>query len=245
MKRPAIATLLLALAIPASAFGAGGLVQTLPKDGSWTKYYCEAESPQEKFTGTMVVKSVGRTVENGKPCRWIEFAMTRTDGGKERRRVTKLLIDEASLKPGSKKVPAIIRGWKKNAAESRVEELSERDKDPANINGATWFLFGGSRKTVKTLKQAKTIDFQKGQLKIAEGKSATLEIVPRTKNSKGNVKFQVEQSFWTHKSVPFATAASEWTITLKSGDKAASKMKMKLTAQEYGTGAKSALPEKN
>ena len=233
------------VASSSSASSAGGLLETLPKDGSWTKYYMEikSEKPMQTMTGTFIIRSVGSVTENGEKCRWIEMQMEGERNGKKQHSIFKILVKEKDFKPGSKSVLEIVRGWKQNKADGEVKELTDREKSP---DGEVAILFGGKRKDVKKLKTEKVIDYQKGKLKITTGTTGTLELKPAP-NTPADFKYTFVQSVWPHKNVPFGTAAMELQMEIKIKDMVVSKMKMTFTVQDHGTGgkqAKSALPDK-
>ena len=104
----------------------------------------------------------------------------------------------------------------------------------------------GKLKNVKKLKGEKVIDYQKGQIKVASGTQGTLDIKPPG-NPNVNVKFKYEvtQSVWTHKKVPFGLAEMQLAMKISIGDNPPMETKMKFTLQDHGTGAKSALPDQN
>jgi hypothetical protein len=242
-KLAALSIAVFAVSGPA-AFAGGGLLQSLPKDGTWTKYYMEMkqEAPATKeVIGEFTLKSVGSVTENGKKCRWIEIEMKAEEGGKKRHSIMKFLVNEKHLKPGSKEAPEVVRGWNRQDTGSEVKELSEMEKNP---NGMMSIFFGGHRKDVKTLKDAKVVDYQKGKLKITDGTSGKLEM-DLGPNAPQGFKYDVTQSLWSHKSVPFGTAAMELKMLIKRKEMVVANMTMKFTVQDHGTGAKSALPDKN
>ncbi|MFQ5733332.1 MAG: hypothetical protein ACE5KM_15430 [Planctomycetaceae bacterium] len=233
------------VASTSSASAAGGLFQTLPKDGTWTRYYMEmkSERPMQMMTGTFTLRSVGSVTENGEKCRWVEMQMEGERDGKKEKGAFKFLVKEKDFKPGSKSVPEIVRGWIQNKADGEVKELTDQEKSP---DGMMVIFFGGHRKDVKKLKKEKVIDYQKGQLKITTGTTGTLELKPAP-NAPAGFKYTVTQSVWPHKNVPFGTAAMEVQMEIKIKDMIASKMKMTFSVQDHGTGgeqAKSALPDK-
>ena len=61
-----------------------GFIQRLPKDGSWAKYK-EGES---EGSGTLTLRMVGTTTEDGQKCRWLEIESAEENG--ETTRVTKI-----------------------------------------------------------------------------------------------------------------------------------------------------------
>src|SRR5687768_10209391 len=80
---------------------ADGLLQHLPQDGAWALYDMETtmERPngsKKMSTGYLKVSSVGKTSENGQPCRWIEVEQTwkNDPSGAEGKEIFKLLVPE-------------------------------------------------------------------------------------------------------------------------------------------------------
>jgi hypothetical protein len=238
-----LAAFVAVLAVTGSASAGGGLLQSLPKDGTWTKYYMEmkSETPgMKEMSGEFTIKSVGAATEDGKTCRWIEIEMTGEEGGKKKHHVMKFLINEKYFKPGSKAAPEILRGWTRQDTGSEIKELSDMEKNP---RGMMSMFFGGNRKDVKKLKDAKLVDYQKGKLKITDGTSAKLDL-DAGPNAPPEMKYDVTQSLWSHKTVPFGTAAMELHMIIKIKDNVAANMKMKFTVLDHGTGAKSVLADK-
>lgn len=226
----------------ASVADAGGLIQRIPKDGSWVKYYMDMKSDgprKQEMNATMTLRAVGSVTENGEKCRWVELQMQGEENGKKRNMIMKFLIREKELKPGAKTTPRIIRGWKKQD-DKAVTEISDREK--ADQTGIAIF-FGGA-KDAKTVKEAKTIDYQKGQLKIASATRGKPAFNVPGDNAPPGLKYDATQTVWTHKDVPFGTAALEMTMKISFKGNPGSTMKMTFTVQDHGTGAKSALPDK-
>jgi len=241
--RPALFSTMAAIVLTlSSSIQAGGLIERLPKDGSWTKFNLEflVEIPQNmNQTGTLTVRSVGRVTEKGKKYRWVEIEFQLERNGKKEKKVIKLLVAEKDIMPGAKKSPEILRGWKKNADRDPVE-LTDAEKQSS---GEAAFFLSGPLKNQKTLKKKQVIDFQKGRLKIPSGITGKADFKIGS-NGPAGVKSDITQSIWTHKSVPFGTAMliMKMEVTLK--DQLAIKAIMTFTVQDYGTGAKSVLPDK-
>jgi len=224
----------------------GGLFRKLPKDGSWVRYFMEmkAETPQtQSMSGTFTIRSVGQADENGQKCRWLEVEMQGEQNGKKQYTVLKFLVNEKGFKPGSKEPIEIVRGWKKNQADGEVKQLSANETDP---QGMMSMFFGGQRKEVKTLKSEKVVDYQKGRLKIGSGTVGKMDLKPPA-NTPADFKYNVIQTVWPHKTIPFGTAAMELRMEFESKKKVVFKSKMTFNVEDYGVGgkdAKSALPDK-
>jgi hypothetical protein len=235
----------LALASMANvAHSAGGLIQKLPKDGEWVSYYFEmkgkARQQEQTMTGTFTIKSVGSVMENGEKCRWIEIEMKGEEGGKKRSHLSKILVREKDFAPGSKNLGRIVRGWKRSSAKAQLKELTENEKSGS---GDMAMLIGGKLSDEKVLKTKKVVDYQKGQLKIAQGTTGKFEMKMPGKVPK-DFKYDMTQSVWPHKNVPFGIAVLEINMKLTVKEMVVMNMKMTFTLQNQGVGAKSQLPDK-
>ncbi len=250
MKRYSSAILMVAVLIVSSSSmaHARGFVQSLPKDGAWTTFHMEMTNDgqaDQNMTGTFTVRSVGVVTENNEKCRWIELQSEGELNGVKQASIMKFLVREKDLKTGAKTPMRIIRGWQKNQAMGEVRELTDEEKKP---NGMVTMFFGGKLKDSKKLAGEKVIDYQKGQIKVASGTKGNLEVkLPGSAtNSVGNnVKFEVTQSVWAHKKIPFGLAEMKLVMKMSIGGNQMMEMNMTFTLQDHGTGAKSALPDKN
>lgn len=242
MNRLPIASLLALLSV-ASTAQAGGLIHTLPADGSWVKYSMSMKNvgaTMIEASGTLTVRTVGTVTENGEKCRWIELESLTTQDGKQKSGVMKLLIREKDFAADAIAAPTILRGWKKSS-EKAIAGIDENDK--AEKSSSTMF-FGKAGTNVKPLKQEKIIDHQKGKLTIASGLTGELKFDPTGGKKLKGIEFNTIQSHWTHKSLPFGTGAMELVMKVNFNGATVSTMTMKFTMLDYGTGAKSVLPDK-
>lgn len=247
MKRFLSAAVLAAgIALFASASAqAAAIIQSLPKDGSWAKFHLEITNDRQanqNMLGTMTIRSVGTVMENGEKCRWLEMQMEGEQDGKKQKNVMKFLVRERDLKAGAKGNVSILRGWQKNSLQGDVKELSHDEKAP---NGPLSIFFGRTVKSSEKLKKEKVIDYQKGRLRIAEGTKSKLDFAPPgNPNVNLKIKYDVTLTTWPHKSIPFGTAAAGISMQVIVNNNVSLTTTMKLTMEDYGTGAKSALPDK-
>lgn len=246
MKRPAMAAVLL-VAASTTVASAGGFVQSLPEDGSWVKYAVETKSEvgPQAGNGTMMLRSVGTATENGEKCRWIEVEFNGEQNGRKQRTILKFLAPEKDLKAGAKGPTQVLRGWQKSRfgdTERETKPLSEEEK---SSNGPIAMFLGGKQAKPATVKEAKTIDYQKGRLKIESAESRELNLKPGGPDAPPDYKFAATQTVWKHKGVPFGTAAMRLQVEVRRKDKVIQKMTMTFEVLNHGKDAKSALPEKN
>ena len=101
----------------------GGLVLTLPKDGTWVCY--EEDSAFDLPNGVggvtkgfLTISSVGEVTEKGEQCRWIEvrshkifYSTSDDDPSGDLLAVWKFLIPEKFLRTGDEPLNHIVRAW--------------------------------------------------------------------------------------------------------------------------------------
>lgn len=229
-----------------SAFAGGGFLQTLPKDGTWVTYNMEMkaeEGPMQEMSGTMKLKSVGTVKEKGKTYRWLEIEMRGEQNGMKQHTILKALIGEKELKPGAKGELEILRGWQQNTRGDTKMDPKELSAAELGGRGPLAMFFGTRLKDQKTVKQTKTIAYQKGELKIASAVAGDVQI-ELNENAPKDFKQSMRQTIWKHKSIPTGTAAIEMQMEISRQDKLLAKFKMVFNVQDFGKDAKSALPDK-
>ena len=100
--------------------------ETLPKDGTWARYYVlnTDEAGVEK-SGHQPIRFVGTVTENGEKLRWIEFVDTTSDessvGGKPKTNtdVHSFLIPEKALRASTNPIRLFVRGWSSDRGKPR------------------------------------------------------------------------------------------------------------------------------
>lgn len=228
------------LSLTVSTAHANGLIQKLPKDGSWARYHMtiKDEMPEARErTATMTIRSVGVVTEKGERCRWIEFEVRSQDDAEGVDHLYKDLIPEKDLQPDSSSSTGVLRGWHRDD-KGEVRELREPEKSP---NGMLAMLLPGSRKAAKKLDEKKTVDYQQGRLECTSRLTGTLK--PSEPGAAG-VDIAVVYSVWLHEKIPFGVATATYEMTAKRGDEVLGTGTVTFTLDAFGTGAKSALPDK-
>jgi hypothetical protein len=201
----------------------------LPEDGSWVKYQMEAsferDGTQLSTTGSLTLRSVGRTQENGVDCRWIEIERT-FRRNTEFIIVTKLLIPEKHLKKGESPVEHVVRGWVR-FADSEPREIDSSSR----VGSAALFLSGPLNETKKLDKEE--IDSKLGKL-ACEGVSGKTEYMGRFGTTRASMQLRLNEK------APFGVVqARVESETERDGQVRRSTTTYKLA--EVGTGATSAL----
>lgn len=237
---------MLAVVVASQAALAGGFVQKLPKDGTWVEYNIEAKGDAGgtaiEMSGTMKLKSVGTVTENGEKYRWIEIDSQMEVMGMKQRSVMKALAREKDFKADAKGPVKILRGWQQNQRGDTKMEAKKLTDEELSPTGQMSFLFGPKLKREKTIKSKKTIEYQKGKLEIATASTGEMEI-KTSPNAPAEFKQKGKLTIWMHKAVPTGTAAMQMQMETLRKEMKISNMKMTISVQDYGKGAKSALPE--
>jgi len=250
MRMPAMRMLspclaLLVLAPVAATARADGMVYQLPEDGTWAEFKSRGEmtvmEKDQSVTGTIRIASVGRTVEQGAPCRWIEVKLDMKRGDNDEVSIiSKVLVPEKFLVAGEKSLQHAVRAIIKEG-ESEPKEVD----DPENFDhGPLPLILADPLKKSKEL-EAREIKSKLGKLSC-KGVGGRLSFKPQ--HSDGiTVRVQTR----LHPDAPFGVVSSRWTIEEqakgdgKDPDKEGPRMKMTWTStlSDFGTGATSELPD--
>lgn len=229
----------------------------LPKDGAWARYYVVTKTDGEERSWKRTIRFVGTVTENGEKHRWVEFADLSTqqsESAKPRhiRDVHKLLIPEKALRESTNPIRHAVRGWSlygsSGQGPAKIAELERRRQVFDWSYGPPLTFLPASRKRATSTKNSKTIDYQKGQLKISNGAKGRHTAIYRATTAPVVYTWKTDYERWRHKSIPLGTAALKLTTSFyrKSGKE--KPVLVRKYAEEYvieawGTDAKSALPK--
>lgn len=184
--RSQVVVLALLLVEPLSLARGDGLFYQLPKDGSWALYSLRLRGAMSAgvdpvdLNGTLRIASVGRVVEAGLPCRWIESKIDVKIGsgnqGIHTCQLYKLLIPEKYLAFGQSPLDHVVRGWLQY---EDYEPAETKSLDELGSDGWLEVVLSGPWKNVKRLNPV-DIGSKLGTLSC-EGVEGTLEVL----NKKG------------------------------------------------------------
>lgn len=212
---------------PMSAFAAG-LLEQLPDDGIWVKYHVRAKSERSgERAFELTLRLVGTVRERGQTWRWIEEDWHPQGDCRNCEFTVKTLMAEP--RPG--KPLEIARGWQK--ARGGVEPISKSD---ALSTLRQWLPI--ERTDFESADEPWTVDYQRGRLRG--------RLIQRGRISlQTPAKCEVVRTYQPHPDVPFGFAAVRQRITYYSRDGSAfDRQEMDYTLIDYGTGAKSELPDR-
>lgn len=222
---------------------AGGLIQELPQDGSWVKYHLVQTQTREgggldERSASVTISSVGQTVVNGQPCRWIEIYCPEYPLAERKpRTIGKVLVPEAHLGRGRQTSEHALRGWEQ--VDDYVEEIRKEELRSMRGLGLTSFLLFSPDALVppQPLKKPRTIKYQDGELTCGGIKGAGETALGDSGAA------EVTYRIWTHKNVPFGVAAM--TVEFRKDGNDAEVTTHEFVLTDFGTGAKTKLSMQN
>jgi hypothetical protein len=215
-----------------AASRADGLVYQLPKDGTWAQYDLTFKATRgdqaREVTGTVRVASVGKAMEDGKDCRWIEFRLDlEPPDGNNRTILGKVLVPEEHLQAGKSPIDHIVRGWVKLPDSDEAVKLSDENRGPLPI-----FLAGPGKDHQKL--EAATIPNEKlGELK-AGGARGTIEYQENGRSLAADYETR------THEKSSFGVVTAKFDV--RGADQTDSFGTATLTLSDMGESALSDLP---
>lgn len=232
----AAAALLALAALPACG---DGLLFQLPEDGTWAQYdydlSVKVNGGREQAEGLIRLASVGRVTEKGQPCRWIEFRIEMKPEKEElETAIMKLLVPERHLKKGENPLDHVVRGWVRSDEDKPPKEL----EDPGKLLRRLPYLsvLGKPLENQREL-AATTVRSKLGSLSC-KGVEGTLEL-----RVDGNDRLRMKAEQRLHSKAPFGVVDSHGNFEFLSGGQVAAKASFDLKLADFGTGAKSEMPE--
>jgi len=234
----AIAILWAVVASVSSAW-ADGLILKLPADETWAVYKAEGyktsgDQSKEQVSGWFRISSVGKKMESGEPCRWIELENSyKTDAG-ERRWTEKLLIPEKYLTAGQAPAEHIVRGYFEFdhlPMEGKPALLPKLDGKP-HTRGAAYYLCGPIAGAEELPPAAVTCKLGEP---LCPGRKGTYLVKLQNGPQTAEVSCAIEVR--THDDAPFGVVMFQHSITGPDGREAM----MKLVLDDFGPTARSRL----
>jgi hypothetical protein len=230
----------------------------LPEPGSWVRYYVIATGPNitGESTSTLTLKFLDRVQEQGRDCRWIELddEPTSTDEGRSRS-VHKLLLPEEALLRETNPCRVGIRGWQQyGQAPPQPVETRFKGKafDMQDIyTGPLLVFLPGSRAKLRRLDESATVEFQRGRLEQAVVFEGQHKAGYNSTISDYRFDYTVECRVELHDDLPCGIAAGKmkwiWSAVKPDGtvEQTQERGQSELVLQDFGVGAKSALPDSN
>lgn len=233
------AVMVVACLSAASLAQAEGVIQRVPEDGTWVRYHVAWKISgdlvnQRQGTGTWTIRLVGTRTVNDIRCRWIEFEeRLSVDGASDAGEPTveKFLVPEHSLQPGGNPLNDVIRFW-----------VGSKDGTPEKLEGP-WSgiaesVFLPASKRMEQGLEPRIVEYQRGKLETGPGLIEQAHPTDR----RGR-QATIDYHLWKHPEVPIGTAAARIELTIPIDAELRWRWVRELTVLDFGTGAKSSLPE--
>ncbi len=227
--------MLLAVASPTSR--AEGLLYQLPEDGSWARYEMQGTGigadgqVRTTVAGTITLGSVGRMTSNGQDCRWLEIATTTTLGDQQFNEVYKLLIPEKRLKQGENPLDHVLKAWRKDA---RVSDGVPQQLDLAAVRSLDELLRGPAPDVTKLSAEPTESKLGKQPCEGFKGR----EVVKA-----GSVETEFSYEVRIHRDSPFGVVTFRYEKARQRDGQSLGARRGAFKLADFGTGAKSALPD--
>jgi hypothetical protein len=213
------------VAIPTTGH-AGGLINSLPADGSWVvlkaKSELDLQGNLQSFERELKIASVGKQDVEGEPGRWIELS-TEFFG---RKVLAKLLIAEKHLKGDKNPFDHVAKAWARGP-EGEVIELPD-----ARLRQIMIFALGVPHFDKSEKKEKEKIKTQLGEYECEHLKGQSETDGPMDQK----IKFDGE--IWTNDKVPFGLVKAK-----VKGDIGLGTIETEMEATQSGKDAKSELPD--
>ena len=222
----AVVCAVLAIVTVPSAAQAGGLINSLPADGSWVVFKAKSEldlqGNLQSFDRELKIASVGKQEVDGEPARWIELS-TEFFG---RKVLAKLLIAEKYLKADQNPFDHIAKAWGRGP-EGEVVELSD-----ARLRQIIIFALGVPNFEKPEKKEKEKIKTQLGEYECEHLKGESEMDGPMDQK----IKFGGE--LWINDKVPFGLVKAKIKGELGVGS-----IETEMEASQSGKDAKTELPD--
>jgi hypothetical protein len=205
------------------------LIQTLPKDGTWTEFNVNLKLNGQEFVPNWTLRSVGQTFHGGKQCRFLEMEQS-SDVPQFPKTTWRVLVPEDEFGEGKDPISKAVKVWIKQGDNEPEALESIALRDPVFA-----MLLAGPKQNVKTEDAKEKINWQQGDLECAV-------ISGHHEIELGASKFGMAHRIFRHKDVPFGLAGMTQEIKLDfAGQNQSAKVKMSL--RDHGKDAKAKLPD--
>ena len=217
------------------------------------RYFVTAKSdPQPEMTYKTTYSLVGTSTENGGVCRWVEIQTTETRDGREVTDILKFLVPEKDLLEAERPLESLVRSWRR-FHNGHVEEmkfnvaLGERGLvGSADFYwGRDFALFPGPQKEGEVIRERRKIEYQRGRVEIDAGKAFRRVASRRALTTGEKQEWTDEFTVWNHPELAPAFGAARARVEYRRDEALIASGRSEFVLEEFGTDAKSALPDNN
>jgi hypothetical protein len=216
-----VSALLVLVIVSAGTARADGLLYKLPKDCIWARYQIDGLDKNvgqfdltSKVAGTVYIASVGQTIENDLPCRWIEVRIDLRFAVKIKNKMErmsksdlcKLLIPEKYLAKSQSPLDHVLRAWYR----SEADDSSDKMDNPRDGRTALPLILAGPLKHSERLGIA-NVESKLGK-RVCDGERGTIELTSTRGGALPNLRESYKVECRLHPDSPFGVVTSRWTL---------------------------------
>jgi hypothetical protein len=227
----------------------------LPDDGWWVRYFVtmRGNQPNDESTIKRTYALVGTAIENNQKCRWVEMKSVPVVDGKDLPGVVvKFLVPERELLNSGKPLESLVRCWKKDADGAVEAQKFNQPRGAGGFAGSADFWFGGDllflpgvQRNSKAVNEKNTVEYEHGRLEIAEARAFKYQASRPAPVDDRKQEFVFECTVWNHPAVAPGFAALRERVEYRISDTLVQAGSEEYVLQDFGTDAKSAMPEHN
>lgn len=231
---------LFCFALIASGASAGEEPAALPKDGTWIRYTVTSRKDAVEESRTYAL--VGTKIDSGRVCRWVEIRQVFASPQGERVVVLKFLVPEKDLLENDRPLEGLVRSWRKSDDEP-AEATRDAVLAPGYLFARMFMIFPGVQKKAQSIDEPRTVDYQTGQFKIPNGRSGQVVTTRKAATAAETQTLRQDFRVWFDPAVPLGPAEWQEDLTLLRDDNPSSPVQSTFVIQDFGTDAKTALPD--
>lgn len=227
----------------ATVAAAGEPAVVLPKDGEWSRFFFTSRHSTggDPITGTTTMQFVGTRVENGERCRWIELIDETVVDGRLARSVTRMLVPESDLREAKQPLAGCLRMWTKHNDEAPT--LYE-DLYKADLHYGRGFVWLPGVLSTEVESTPRVIEYQQGTWRAKECRHGRYKASYVAKTGDVKVTFDTEYRVWLHPESPFRMAAATLKTGVQRNGKTSSTLETEFVLEDFGSGAKGVLADR-
>lgn len=223
----------------------------LPADGSWVRYFVTMRraGTNDDIIIKLTYSLVGTSMENGDKCRWVEIKSIFPNNHTE---VFKFLISEKELLEGERPMNSLIRGWRKFDDEPAEEQKFNQGLGRRGFAGDADFYFGnymiifpGPQQKAKVIEEKRVIEYQQGRLELVDARAGKRVASRQAVTVAQKQTFQTDFTVWNHPTLTLGSVVGKMRVQVLFDDIDVPNRAFTedLTVEDFGSDAKSALPE--
>lgn len=231
----------------------------LPEDGWWIRYTTtttqelNGQVTESEWKCKLTYSLVGTTTEDGEKYRWVELEDICPLGVKAKGRVStvvsKFLVAEKNLLESEHALERSKRAWSKvNRAVPYSLDIGQAKVWAGN--NPNLMIFPGLWQKSESVQIERIVDFQQGKLTLTRARTRNVSMPdviyrPRIGGFQANPNSAVEYTAWFDRATAPVFSAAKVRRNIDENDASKGAIEDEIVLEDFGTGAKSKLPDNN